>query len=65
MSNSNIPKRFPNNVAMLHLTPEQIEEFKDVSFADLAMELRRRIKAQTDPQRNAINAHYDGLIEAL
>ena len=50
---------------MLHLTPEQIKEFKDVSLADIAMELRRRIKAQSDPIRDEINSQYDGLIAAL
>jgi hypothetical protein len=63
--NNNIPKRFPKNLAMLHLTPEQINDFRDVSFADIAMELRRRIKAQSDPIREEINSHYDGLIATL
>ncbi len=29
------------------------------------MELRRRIKATSDPRRDEINAHYDELIAAL
>ena len=65
MPNSNIPKRFPTNLAMLHLTPEQIQEFRDVSLTDMAIELRRRIRALSDPAREEINNHYDGLIAAL
>ena len=65
MPNSNIPKRFPTNLAMLHLTQEEIEQFRDVSLADMVIELRRRIKANSDPIRDSINAHYDGLIDAL
>ena len=65
MANSNIPKRFPTNLAMLHLTPEEIEQFRDVSLADMAIELRRRIAALNQPTRDGINAHYDELIDAL
>ncbi len=50
---------------MLHLTPAQIEEFRDVSLADMVIELRRRIKVLSDPAREEINSHYDGLIAAL
>ena len=65
MTNSNIPKRFPTNLAMLHLTPEEIEQFRDVSLADMAIELRRRIATINQPTRDGINAHYDELIDAL
>ena len=50
---------------MLHLTPEEIEQFRDVSLTDMAIELRRRIAANSQPIRDGINAHYDGLIDAL
>ncbi len=60
--NSNIPKRFPKGLAMRHLTLEQIEDLRDVSLAYAIIEIRRRIKAQTDPLRAEINAHYDELI---
>ena len=65
MANSNIPKRFPTNLAMLHLTPEEIEQFRDVSLADMVIELRRRITAMNQQTRDDINSHYDELIEAL
>ena len=55
MPNSNIPKRFPTNLAMLHLTPEEIEQFRDVSLADMAIELRRRIAAINQPTCDGIN----------
>ena len=50
---------------MPHLTLEQIEDLRDVSLADAIIEIRRRIKAQSDPIREEINSHYDGLIAAL
>ena len=65
MPNNNIPKRFPTNLAMLHLTQEEIQQFRDVLLTDMAIKLRRRIQANSNPIRDGINAHYDGLIEAL
>ena len=63
--NSTIPKRFPQGLAMPHLTLEQIEDLRDVSLADAIIEMRRRIKAKTDPLRAEINAHYDELLSSL
>ncbi len=63
--NSIIPERIPKSLAMLHLKDEEIEDLRDVSLADAIIEIRRRIKAESDPLRAEINAHYDQLISSL
>ncbi len=50
---------------MPHLTLEEIEDLRDVSLADAIIEIRRKIKAKTDPLRAEIDAHYDELISSL
>ena len=63
--NSIIPERIPKSFAMLHLKDDEIEDLRDVSLADAMIEIRRRIKAKSDPLRAEIDAHYDELISSL
>ena len=63
--NNIIPERIPKSIAMLHLNDDEIDDLRDVSLADAILEVRRRIKAKSDPIRADINAHFDEQISAI
>ena len=63
--NSIIPKRIPKSIAMLHLNDDEIDDLRDISFAYAILEVRRRIKAKSDPIRAEIDAHFDEQISSL
>ena len=48
-TNNIIPKRIPKSIAMLHLNDDEIDDLRDVSFADAILEVRRRINRKSDP----------------
>ncbi len=56
--NSIIPERMPKGLAMPHLKPEEIEDLRDVSLADVIIEMRRGIKAKTDPLMSISRTDY-------
>ncbi len=56
--NNIILERIPKSIAMLHLNDDEIDDLRDVSLADAILEVRRRIKAKSDPIRAEINAYY-------
>ena len=63
--NNIILERIPKSIAMLYLNDDEIDDLRDVSFADAILEMRRRIKAKSDPIRAEINDHYHELISSL
>ena len=49
---------------MLHMNDDELYDLRDVYFADAILEVRRRIKAKSDPIRAEIDAHFDEQISS-
>ena len=60
----NFPTDMPD-IAMPHLSEEELEDRRDVSLADAILESRRRLKIKFDRLREAANAQFDERLAAI